>query len=145
MSETKFGKAHKEYRDINKGIVEWIIGLTIAELGLIISQKLYSFNWIFYSFIVISCLSLLLAIIIVYTIISCVDSELYSALLAVNTQREMPRDEFDKEYEKRLGNFTKILINLVFNKKAYRLLFGSFALNTIGMITLILGNIRNIG
>ena len=143
MSETKFGKVHKEYRDINKGIVEWIIGLTIAELGLIISQSLYSFNWIFFSFVGISCLSILLAVIIMHAIISSVDSELYAAFLAVRTQGKMEKEQFEKEYEERLGKFTKLIINAIFDKKAYRFLFVSFALNTAAMIALIFLNIQN--
>lgn len=143
MIDTKLGKANKEYRDINKGIIEWIIGLTIAELGLIISQKLYSLSWLFYSFVGISSFSLLLAITIMYVIISCVDSELYSVILGINSGGKMSERKFEQEFMKRLGKFPAILVNIVFEKKFYKFLFMSFALNTIGMIASILCNIKN--
>ena len=59
MTGTLLGMALKEYKDNQKGLVEWIIGLTIAELALIISQKLYNTHLIFYIFITVSFLSLI--------------------------------------------------------------------------------------
>lgn len=143
MLDTKLGKANKEYRDINKGVVEWIIGLTIAELGLIISQKLYSLNWLFYFFISISLFSLILAVIIMFVIVSCVDSELYSGVLSINSKGRMSEEQFEQQFMKRLGKFLIFLINIVFDKRGYRFLFVSFALNTVTMIALIFCNIKN--
>lgn len=143
MIDTKLGKAHKDYRDTNKGIVEWIIGLTIAELGLIISQKLYSLNWLFNFFIILSSTSLILAIIIMLVIVSCVDSELYSGILVTNAEGKISEEEFEQKSMKRLGGFIRLLIYIVFEKKGYMSLFLSFALSTIAMITLIFCNIKN--
>lgn len=144
MTGTKFGMAYKEYRDINKGIIEWIIGLTIAELGLIISQKLYMLNWILYLFVLVSFFSILLAVLIMYVIVSSVDAELHSALLAINTEERMTEKDFGTKFEERLGSFNKLLINLIIDKKTYKYLFVFFAFNTVVMIVLIISNIHNI-
>jgi len=144
MTQTKLLMAYKEYRDINKGIVEWIIGLTIAELALIISKGLYSFNLIFYVFIGTSFVSILWATVIMYTIASFADVELYSALLAHKSEGEMSEEDFGAEWEKRLGWFGKLLISLVVTKRGYKYLFIFFVFNTIVMFTLIISNIQNI-
>ena len=142
MDLDKFRQAYKEYRNTNKGMVEWIIGLTIAEISLIISQKLFLLDWIFYCFIIISSFSMLLAIVIMYSIAASVDIDLHSAFLAKITNGKMPKQDFEAHFDKRLGKITKFMIKFVVMKKGYRLLFIPFFLNTLLASVLIFINIQ---
>ncbi len=139
MTETLLGMALKEYKDIQKGLVEWIIGLTIAELALIISQKLYNTHLIFYIFITVSFLSLMIAIIIMFFIAKETDIEMHSAMLAAKDSK-MKEDKFAESYGKRMGEIGMFISNFVIDKHLLGWLFISFGINTILMILLIFLN-----
>lgn len=142
MTDTKLGKAFHQYVETLSRMVEWIIGLIIGELALIISQNLFCLNMLFYLFLIVSGTSILLAIMIMYVISSESDIELFSAILA--KKNNLTPEEFEKEYFKRLGKLNGFLTNLVVEKGVYKLLFLLFLINSIIMILLIFDNIQNL-
>ena len=141
MEESKFRKAFREYRQENVRLVEWIIGLVISELALILSQHLYTKGTIFYFFLVFSFMSILLAVLIMYTIVSYIDIDLHSAFLAIQTRGKMKEKDFGVKFERRLGRATKWFISEVVERKAYKCLFYFFLLTTTMMIISIICNI----
>lgn len=147
MEESKFRRAFKEYREGNARLVEWIIGLVIGELILILSQHFYTKGIIFYLFLFFSFISILVAVSIMYALISSIDVDLYSAFLAVQMRGRSKKEDFGVEFDKRLGCIERWFINNVVLGKAYKCLFYFFLLSTAMMIVSIILNIvvQNIG
>ena len=134
-------KAYEDYRRENTRFVEWIIGLVISELVLMLSQHLYTEGIIFYLFLLFSFMSILVALSIMYAMVSFVDVNLYSAFLAGQTSGRMKEEDFSVEFEKRLGCIARWFINEVVLGRAYRCLFCFFLLSTAMMIVSIISNI----
>jgi len=55
MTETKFGKAFKEYRDVNITAINWIIGLIIGEIGLVLGLNYVNVLWIIFLLLFMLC------------------------------------------------------------------------------------------
>jgi len=148
MKESKFRKTFKVYREENSRLVEWIIGLVIAELALILSLHLYTKDIIFYLFLFFSFASILVAVSIMYALVSSVDVDIYSAFRAVHTDDKMEEEIFGAEFDKRLGCTAKWIINKVVLRQAYKWLFCSFLISTVMLVVLIILNmdiVKNTG
>lgn len=133
-------QSYREYFDTSKATVEWIIGLTIGELALIISQRLYTDKLIFGVMVFFSGLSILFAISIMYCVMRAADLKMYSAALRT-TNPELRKNEYNNEIDKRYSKFSNWLFGFVAVHKIYNWLFISFGLGTLSMIGLVIKEI----
>lgn len=138
----KIMEAFQEYGEGNIRLVEWIIGLVIGELALILSQHLYIRGFIFYLFLFFSFSSIFIAVLIMYALVSYLDAKLSVAVLAT-IKPDLKPEEYDKEYKERIGRIMKWIANTIVERKAYRTLVLCFALTTAMMIILIISYLVN--
>lgn len=129
MTGTKLGNAYREYATTNKGIVEWIIGLTIAEIALVISQNSFIASWQIIILLVVGLFSIVVGTIMMYVIIANADIELFSAIIWAKDP-EMKEEEFDQKYNKRFKGLSRFFTELMLDKKLYNYLFISFFLQS---------------
>ena len=87
MTDTKFGKAFKEYRDTNISAINWIIGLIIGEVGLVLGLNYIHFLWLIILQILFASFAILLATLIMYLIVAQASMELFSARLALENPK----------------------------------------------------------
>lgn len=142
MTQTKLGIALKEFNEVNKNTVIWLIGLTTLELGLIFSQEFYFPLLVLYGFITVCFISIILSLLIMYVVIADTDIDFFAALYFHNKKEgSIKEDDAERDYFKRLGKVTKWLIDITIEKKIYRLLFISFLCNTLLFMLLIVLNV----
>lgn len=140
MEELNFRKTFEKYREVNARSVEWLIGLQIGELALILSQHFYTKGPIFYLFLLFSFSSILVAILIMYAVISYADIELQIIFLG-QKKPSIPEEKLWEEIPKLSGKVAWRLLDEIVTGKVYRLLFCCFFLITIMMIVSIVRNI----
>ncbi|MEW6041130.1 MAG: hypothetical protein AB1633_06380, partial [Elusimicrobiota bacterium] len=110
--------ARKEYYKTLYKITQWIIGLTIGELALIVNLKLYSNKCFFIPILIFSVISIILSLTIMYFVITFSDVMMYSAHIRTVNQN-IGEDEYDKEITKRMGTIGNILSEIVMKYKIY--------------------------
>ena len=121
MTDTKFGKAFKEYRDTNISAINWIIGLIIGEVGLVLGLNYIHFLWLIILQILFASFAILLATLIMYVIVAQASMELFFARLAL----ENPK-------------MSDVLTDLVIDYDLYKWLFILFLLETICLFCIII-------
>ena len=137
MTDTKFGKAFKEYRDTIITAINWIIGLIIGEIGLILGLDYLYFLWLLILQILFASFAILLATIIMYVIVAQASMELFSAKLAIEDPK-MSEDEYKNKYFEKHGRILTFLTNLVIDYDLYKWLFFLFFLETICLFIIII-------
>ena len=130
MTETKFGKAFKEYRDVNITAINWIIGLIIGEIGLVLGLNYVNVLWIIFLLLLFASLAVILATLIMYVLVSQSSIELFSAGLALENP-QMSEEEYHEKYFEKHGKSLILLTNLVVDFDLYRWLFIFFLLETV--------------
>ena len=137
MTDTKFGQAFKEYRDTIITAINWIIGLIIGEIGLILGLDYLYFLWLLILQILFASFAILLATIIMYVIVAQASMELFSAKLAIEDPK-MSEDEYKNKYFEKHGRILTFLTNLVIDYDLYKWLFFLFFLETICLFIIII-------
>ena len=137
MTDTKFGKAFKEYRDTNTSAINWIIGLIIGEVGLVLGLNYIHFLWLIILQILFASFAILLATLIMYVIVAQASMELFSARLALENPK-MSDEEYQNEYFKKHGRTLTLLTDLVIDYDLYKWLFILFLLETICLFCIII-------
>jgi len=97
MTETKFGKAFKDYSETIITAINWIIGLLIGEIGLVLGLNYLQFLWLIILQLAFAIFAILLATVIMYVIMSQASMELFSARLAIEDPK-MSNEEYNKKY-----------------------------------------------
>ena len=137
MTDTKFGKAFKEYRETIITAINWIIGLVIGEVGIVLGLQYTSILWILLVLILFACLSIILAAIIMYVFVSQASIELFSAGIVLENSK-MGEEEYRAKYFKKHGKLLIFLTNLIIDYDLYRWLFLFFLLETICLFAIII-------
>lgn len=137
MTDTKFGQAFKEYRDTIITAINWIIGLIIGEIGLILGLDYLYFLWLLILQILFASFAILLATIIMYVIVAQASMELFSAKLAIEDPK-MSEDKYKNKYFEKHGRILTFLTNLVIDYDLYKWLFFLFFLETICLFIIII-------
>ena len=137
MTDTKFGQAFKEYRDTIITAINWIIGLIIGEIGLILGLDYLYFLWLLILQILFASFAILLATIIMYVIVAQSSMELFSAKLAIEDPK-MSEDKYKNKYFEKHGRILTFLTNLVIDYDLYKWLFFLFFLETICLFIIII-------
>lgn len=128
--------ARKEYYKILHNIAEWLIGLTMGELGLIAGLRLNCNKDLFIPMLLFSMLSIVLALTIMYFEMTYVDAMMYTAHLRTFNET-IDKEEYEKAITKRIGLIGNFIINFVMKYKIYNFLFLSFLCGTILTVILI--------
>lgn len=136
MTDTKLGKAFRQYAETNTAMIRWIMGITLVEIAFVFSQGYYKNIFFLCTFLGLSGVSFLISVLIMFFITKQADSELHSALLA--EEESMSLESFDKAYAKRMGKISAKLSNFIINHHLIKWLFISFVLSTINVLVLIL-------
>ena len=136
MTETKFGKAFKDYRETIITAINWIIGLLIGEIGLVLGLNYLQFLWLIILQLAFAIFAILLATVIMYVIVSQASMELFSARLAIEDPK-MSNEEYKNKYFEKHGRILTFLTDLVIDYDLYKWLFLLFFLETICLFTII--------
>ena len=136
MTETKFGKAFKDYRETIITAINWIIGLLIGEIGLVLGLNYLQFLWLIILQLAFAIFAILLATVIMYVIVSQASMELFSAILAIEDPK-MSNEEYKNKYFEKHGRILTFLTDLVIDYDLYKWLFLLFFLETICLFTII--------
>jgi len=136
MTETKFGKAFKDYSETIITAINWIIGLLIGEIGLVLGLNYLQFLWLIILQLAFAIFAILLATVIMYVIVSQASMELFSARLAIEDPK-MSNEEYKNKYFEKHGRILTFLTDLVIDYDLYKWLFLLFFLETICLFTII--------
>jgi len=138
MTETKLGKAYRDYTHIMIDMVKWIMGITIVEITFVFIQKYYFNSFLFILFMFFSGVTFIIAVLMMYVSAKQADLELHSALTTMKQEQDeqISKDDFYNSYHKRQGVFGKKITNFIIDGGLYKWLFLSFFLGTINMIIL---------
>ncbi|GAB4287209.1 MAG: hypothetical protein Kow0098_03410 [Ignavibacteriaceae bacterium] len=136
MTDTKLGKAFKQYSDINIAMVKWMLGIVLVQVAYIITRS-YDKNILFFLFLGGAIISFIIAWLIMCVLSKEADIELYSALKAAKNS-EMSQEEFAYHYHQRLSKLNAFLTDFVIDYNLTGWLFLIFFVDTVLSIVLIL-------
>jgi hypothetical protein len=139
MTDTKLGKAFSEFRETHITAINWIIGLAIGEVGLILGLKFVGIKWLILILFLITAIDIFIAIIIIYVLVAQSSLELFSAILA--KQSDIDDKSFKEKYDKKQGKLLIFLTDLVIDFDLYKWLFSLFLFENIIVFSILIVNI----